>query len=101
MGELFQQSEKIQPDPSGDSVVLLAAAAMPMLFAGRTIGASDLLPIYATLILLKIIHLDLQELALKIGDSKVRKKNDLYLVARRFYRSASRYFFIHGLRRYL
>ena len=78
-GSYFSKAKKYSLILPAILLLFLAAAAMPMLFAGRTIGASDLLPIYATLLLLKVIHLDLLELGLKIGDRKVRQKNDLYL----------------------
>ncbi|MDK2780184.1 MAG: type transport system permease protein [Trichococcus sp.] len=78
-GSYFDKAKKYSLILPAVLLLFLAAAAMPMLFAGRTIGASDFLPIYATLILLKVIHLYLQELGLKIGERQVRQKNDLYL----------------------
>jgi ABC-2 type transport system permease protein len=78
-GSYFRKAKKYSLILPSVLLFFLAAAAMPMLFAGRTIGAIDFLPIYATLILLKSIHLDLQEWGLKIGERKVQRKNNLYL----------------------
>jgi ABC-2 type transport system permease protein len=80
-GGYFSKAKKYSLILPAILLFFVAAAAMPMLFAGRTIGANDLLPIYATLLLLKIVDLDLQELGLKIGDKKIRRKNKLYLAS--------------------
>jgi ABC-2 type transport system permease protein len=73
-GGYFQKAKRYSLVFPAVLLFFIAAAAMPLLFAGRTIQISDFLPIYATLLLLKSIQLDLQVLALKCNERAVIRK---------------------------
>jgi len=78
-GGYFQKAKRYSLIFPAVVLFFLAAAAMPLLFAGREIRAIDFLPIYVTLLQLKSIQLELQMMALKCRERAVVQTNNAIL----------------------